>query len=50
MLNRSILREERSVLLEVLRKHQRVDVLGVKGLSRTGVWWGGGGSEEGWVQ
>lgn len=30
MLNRSILREERSVLLEVLEKHPRVDVLGFK--------------------
>lgn len=54
MLNRSILRKERSVLLEVLEKHQRVDVLGFKTeLRRTG-WnvgivsgggWGGRGSQ-----
>lgn len=37
MLNRSILREDRCVLLEVLRKHQRVDVLGfTKELPGTG--------------
>ena len=47
MLNRSIPREERSVLLEVLEKHQRVDVVGFKKKPplnwvecRNCVWWG----------